>query len=375
MDRTTADDGDPQAGPRPKEEPVDFQRMADHIADTIGLERIEGFKAKNFFADIFTKRTSEEVEAHFAWGFPGMVPPLSAVDARWPRPWSFLRILAAGAVLFGFFVVGEQMFHNTNLLPGLILTGSFAAPVAMVVFFYEMNVVRNISVYHLARLFLLGGVASVFLALLIDSLFPIDTLLGAPAAGITEEVAKLVIVITALKLMRLGPKSFLLNGLLIGASVGAGFAAFESAGYAFRALLGGIPGSGALNNIVMRGVLSPFGHIAWTAIAAGALWRVSEANTLSLAILRDARFLRLFGLVVGLHAVWDLGFGLPVLPKYAVLGVIAWVALLSLLQTGLRQVARAQEAEAAPEPRAALASAEAPTGPEPVDPGGLPQPS
>ena len=340
-----------QGGPRPAGEPVNVQRMADRIADTIGVERIEGFQATRFFADIFKRRTPEEVERHFAWGFPGMIPTLADVDAHWPRPWSFLRVLGAGALLFSFFVVGQELFDNPNLLPGLIITGSFAAPVAMVVFFYEMNVVRNISVYHLVRLFLLGGVAALFVALLLYSVFPIDTLVGAPAAGVIEELAKLAIVIAALRMMRLGPQSFLLNGMLIGATVGAGFAAFESAGYAFRVLLGELSSASMLRAMLLRGVLSPFGHIAWTAITAAALWRVSEANTFTMAVLRDGRFLRLFALAVGLHAVWDLDAGIPAIPKYAVLAVIAVVAVLSLLQTGLRQVARAQAVEsAAPDP-------------------------
>ena len=323
-----------------------IQELSDRVADGIGLERIEGFSAKSFFSDLFKRRTPQEVEAHFAWGFPGHVPALEALSAQWPRPWAFLRVLAAGALLFAIFVGGVIAFENPNLYPGLILTGSFAAPVAMVVFFYEMNIPRNVSIYHLARLFLLGGVAGLFVALALYAVIPLDSIFGAPAAGIIEEVAKLAIVVAALRMMRLGPHAYLLNALLIGAAIGAGFAAFESAGYALRALTGELS-SGVLNVIVERGVLSPFGHIAWTAIAAGALWRVCSDGRVTLDHLKDPRFLRLFALAVGLHAAWDFGLAGLNLIKYAALGAIAVVAVLSLLQSGIRQIAQLQGTAAA----------------------------
>ena len=111
-----------------------MQRISDKIADTIGVDRIEGFEGRSFFADMLKRRSAAEVEAHFAWGFPGHVPPVESLRSDWPRPWAFMRVLAAGVVLFLIFQVGFSEFENTNLLPGLIMCGSFAAPVAMVVF-------------------------------------------------------------------------------------------------------------------------------------------------------------------------------------------------------------------------------------------------
>ena len=321
---------------------VDVQGIADRVTDRLGVERIEGFSARAFFSDLFKRRTAEEVEAHFAWGFPGLVPALEALEAGWPRPWAFLRVLASGALLFAIFVGGVSAFDNHNLYPGLILTGSFAAPVAMVVFFYEMNIPRNVSIYHLARLFLLGGVASLFVALVLYAAIPLLPIFGAPAAGIIEEVAKLAIVVVALRMMRLGSHAYLLNALLIGATIGAGFAAFESARYALRTLLGELPGVTVLDIIVERGVLSPFGHIAWTAIAAGALWRVCTDGHVTLDHLKDPRFLRLFVLAMGLHAAWDFDLGGLDLAKYAALGAVAVIAVLSLLQSGIRQIGELQ---------------------------------
>ncbi len=333
-----------EGAPQPASPKAGIQGLSDRVADTIGVERIEGFSARAFFSDLLKRRTAEELESHFASGFPGQVPDPASVSAEWPRPWAFLRVLAAGLALYAAFDAGFSAFENPNLIPGLIMAGSFAMPVAMVVFFFEMNIWRNISIYHLVRLFLLGGVASLVLALGLDALVPLGSLVGAPAAGLTEEAAKLAIVALALQRMRLGAPPKLLNGMLVGAAVGAGFAAFESAGYAFQVLQGAAPGLTVVDVLMLRGVLSPFAHIAWTAITSAALWRVSSPGGLSLERLSDPRFVKLFGLAVVLHVTWDLD--LPIIPplaKYAVLGGVAVVAVLSLLQSGIRQAGQLSE--------------------------------
>ncbi|WSV38896.1 PrsW family intramembrane metalloprotease [Streptomyces sp. NBC_01077] len=93
-------------------------------------------------------------------------------------------------------------------------------------------------------------------------------------------------------------------GLVPGGTVGFGFAAFESPGYAFNAAvtMDGIDLRSLLETETLRGVLAPFGHGLWTAIAGAVL----------LAFRRpDGRF-RFAGPVIGtylgvavLHAPWD----------------------------------------------------------------------
>jgi RsiW-degrading membrane proteinase PrsW (M82 family) len=137
-----------------------------------------------------------------------------------------------------------------------------------------------------------------------------------------------------------------LNGLLFGAAVGAGFAAFESAGYAY--LTGGDLGRDAmLHNITLRGLLSICGgHVLWAALVGAALWRVRGDKKFEWAMLQDVRFLRVFGLCAAMHAVWDAPFNLPLNLKYFGLGFVAWIALLSFIQAGRRQIRDAQLAAA-----------------------------
>jgi RsiW-degrading membrane proteinase PrsW (M82 family) len=94
------------------------------------------------------------------------------------------------------------------------------------------------------------------------------------------------------------------DGIVLGAAVGFGFAAFESAGYAFNALFAA--GGPSLLNLVetevLRGILAPVGHGLWTAILSGTLFRVA-ADRGRLRLSR--RVLGSYLLVALLHGLWD----------------------------------------------------------------------
>jgi len=100
-----------------------------------------------------------------------------------------------------------------------------------------------------------------------------------------------------------------LKGALLGATVGAGFAAFESAGYAFNASLtrlGQIDLNALLQTEAVRGLLTPVGHVLWTAILGAAIFGAASAAG-------KYRFtggvLLAYLAVVALHAAWDsMGF-------------------------------------------------------------------
>jgi hypothetical protein len=117
-----------------------------------------------------------------------------------------------------------------------------------------------------------------------------------------------------------------------------------------------------LDNIRLRGLLSPFGHIAWTAIAAAALWRARAGGGPLLPSLAEKRFLILFAVPVGLHFIWNLPFSGPFMIKYLLLGFVAYVVIFSLVQTGLGEVRESALARAAtPGAAAAGPGAGAPT--------------
>lgn len=151
------------------------------------------------------------------------------MPTAWPRPCFFLRVLAFLTVLYAAFYVSFERFGNIRLIPGLIIMGSLAIPLATVILVFDLNVPRNVSFNRVLMLVASGGVVSLFVSLVGFSVSKLDWL-GASSAGIVEEIGKLLGVILVARSFK---GKYILNGLLFGASVGAGFACVESAGYAF----------------------------------------------------------------------------------------------------------------------------------------------
>jgi RsiW-degrading membrane proteinase PrsW (M82 family) len=166
----------------------------------------------------------------------------------------------------------------------------------------------------------------------------LPNLLGASSAGIIEETGKLLALALVVNNPRFG---WALNGLLFGGAVGAGFAGFESAGYALEVM--GTEGiSSGLANIWLRAFLAPGGHVAWTALVGAALWKVKGSQPFSFSMLQDYRFLRVFGFAILCHMLWNSPFQLPYAGTQIALTVVAWIAILSFIQDGLKQVQEKQ---------------------------------
>lgn len=91
-------------------------------------------------------------------------------------------------------------------------------------------------------------------------------------------------------------------------------------------------------NILIRGFLSPFGHIVWTAICGFALWRVKGRRPFAWNMVEDARFWHLAIVPVVLHAIWNMDFELPFCGKYLILGAVAWSIVFALVQEGLKEI-------------------------------------
>jgi RsiW-degrading membrane proteinase PrsW (M82 family) len=312
----------------------------DQLAHTVGVQPLRALPLRAMGTEVFTAHTEEDIESALAAGAPLTTPPLDAVSTKWPRPWVFGRLLVLGLVVYGALNLAWTQSGNRNLIPGLILVGSFAVPMSTLMLFFECNVRRNVSLYQVMRVLLLGGVLALLLSLFmyrIGAAFPLQGL-GAAIAGLVEEPAKLL----TLGILINNPRyRFTLNGLLLGAAVGTGFAAFESAGYAFRAGLEG--GSLLMGDVILsRGLLAPFTHIVWTAMAAAALWRVKGGAPFSWGMLQDSRFRRVFAMAVVLHMIWDSDWVLSGTVLYLLVGLVGWFMVACLIQEGLEEIRRQQ---------------------------------
>ncbi|MFD9439443.1 PrsW family intramembrane metalloprotease [Streptomyces sp. NPDC060006] len=225
-----------------------------------------------------------------------------------PRPGTGLwrRCLWGGLALWALTAAVTYATGSTTLLPTLILLGSFLVPVAFVLWAYEHHG-RSLGVSMILGCFLTGGVLGVLGASVMEYYLLRPSLGMFVGVGLIEEAAKLAALVFVLR--RQTRVRGMRAGLVLGASVGFGFAALESAGYAFDAAVStrGIDLRALLETEILRGVLTPFGHGLWTAITGAVL--LSRRRP-------DGRF-RLTVPVVGaylgvslLHTLWDSTHGI-----------------------------------------------------------------
>lgn len=316
----------------------------DSLNEYVGNDGPTELNWKVLFTDVSKNHTAEEAEEIFVVGTRKTTPSVDEVSKDWPHPWLYSRVFLMFAVAFALLWVCCSMFQNPNALPGLIVVGSFTVPLTTLILFLELNAWRNVSLYEVVKTFLVGGCASLVATLFLFSFFGIRELdfIGAFMTGFIEETGKAVIVYYSLR--RLGKLS-ILSGLLIGAAVGAGFAAFESAGYAMRFLFQG--GWDVMMNVIfLRGFLTPGGHVVWAAFSGVGLVIAAKAKSeISTGLFFDSKFLRLFIIPVVLHGIWDsplavIGADLYIVPL--VLTVLAWIVVLIFINMGLAEVSKTQ---------------------------------
>ena len=210
------------------------------------------------------------------------------------------KTLIAGLVLWIITIIVTGVTKNSNLIPTLILLGSFLVPFCVVLFVVE-RVRGNVSVLQLVLAFFIGGICGVLAASLLESGLNQKTVFLYLLVGVIEELVKAVILVIVG--WRVVPKTAM-QGALLGATVGAGFAAFESAGYAFNSVITaqGLDLVSLLQTEVLRAILAPIGHVLWTAIIGAVIFGASRTHE---------KYRWSWWIVVAyagsvvLHALWD----------------------------------------------------------------------
>jgi RsiW-degrading membrane proteinase PrsW (M82 family) len=184
--------------------------------------------------------------------------------------------------------------------------------------------------------FVVGGVFSVMFTHLVHSLPIVEQLtdvLKASVAGLTEEPAKALILLFLVHNEKRYP--YVLNGVLWGAVIGAGFAAFENAGYVLW-LSGNY--SELYRIALLRSGFSPFMHIVWTAAIGGALWMArGQAAFDAGRCLFSWRVLGTVAISIALHMLWNTGRGFSII-GVAFFAVIGWRMVIYFLNVGYKQL-------------------------------------
>jgi RsiW-degrading membrane proteinase PrsW (M82 family) len=237
------------------------------------------------------------------------------------RRWTWLPVLIAGGGLFEYVRHGIVTTGNPNLVPSLILLGAAVIPAAFVVFVAGQRLVFGVGGGTVALTALVGGVIGVVTAGTLE--YGTLRRLGVvpmAAVGLIEEFAKLIV--PALLLLIVRRNRHPADGLLLGVACGAGFAVLETMGYAFVILLQSHGDLAVVDNVLfVRGILSPAAHMAWTGLAAAALWRAAVLGWRGAPV---GRFLLAYLVVVALHTAWDSADSTTV---YLVLSAVSLILL------------------------------------------------
>jgi RsiW-degrading membrane proteinase PrsW (M82 family) len=214
---------------------------------------------------------------------------------------NWLWILLVGLAMFYLVRHALVLTGDPNYLPALILLGAAVVPAAFVAFVFQRRLPYDVSSGLLMLVALVGGVIGVVTAGTVEyhtllSLGVLPMILVA----VIEETAKLIVPVAVLTFTR---HHRLADGLLVGVAAGAGFAVLETMGYAFVVLIQSRGDLAAVEGVLLvRGVLSPAAHMAWTGLTAAALWSAASRGWRLPSVLR---FLAVFVLAVALHATWD----------------------------------------------------------------------
>jgi RsiW-degrading membrane proteinase PrsW (M82 family) len=244
---------------------------------------------------------------------------------RWaPRWWAVFLI---GLVLWLATIGAANLTGNLIILPTIVLLGSFLVPVTAVVWYLDHDSSPELSPRRIVSAFMIAGVLGVLGASLLEYYLVGTGLSGNLEVGLIEEFVKLVLIV----LMAWGVHSFYTrDGMVLGATVGFGFAALESSGYALAALFV-VQGHRlflSLDSVVVteliRGVLSPFGHGMWSGIVGGAIFAAARRH----GRLRFAwSIVGAYVAVAVLHAIFD---SLSGVRGYVIVSLIGLVPLVWL---------------------------------------------
>ena len=293
---------------------------------------------RDFFGQVFKHHTKVEAEEIFIVGTPETTPSLDQLVNDRVQPWLFSRALLFTFGLSILLWLLAMLNPRIGVLVSLDAVTSIAVPISALILFFEINVYKNISFYQIVQILLFGGVLSLILTMIIDIFLASNgqfDLIGALTTGVAEEVAK--VLVAAYFIYRLNVKR-IFNGMLIGAAIGSGFAAFENIMYMVNDQTGQLA---SIGSALYRTLWSISDHTEWCAISAAALVLAMKGQEFELGDLLKPTFLKFLISVILIHALWDWEFtDLNIV--HVALAIITWLFVFVLIHAGLREVKELQ---------------------------------
>jgi RsiW-degrading membrane proteinase PrsW (M82 family) len=247
-------------------------------------------------------------------------PLVLFIKSEWPK--SYWRIFVLG--LAAYLVVTQVLIatQNLHMVPLELMLASIIVPAVFVIFCVEQSAFADMPFAVVSITFMSGAILGLTIAAVLEPLLLPPTISSgstipfsaALLIALCEESAKVISIVWFLRDRRLRSE---LDGLILGAAAGMGFAALETAGYGFVAFLTGFTNSLGSNpstiiavnqgihqmnhSLILRMALAVFGHGVWTAIVCAAIWRDRRESTFRLTF----GVVLAFSIAVMLHALWD----------------------------------------------------------------------
>ncbi|UQN30150.1 PrsW family intramembrane metalloprotease [Brachybacterium kimchii] len=266
--------------------------------------------------------------------------PVAAPHTLPGSPWyerlSWLFVLVVGVLAYIVVFVVMLLTHNTTLLPTVLLVGAGTVP--LTVLLAAQTTRRGILVPIPIVLLTVGvgGLLAVTIAGFLETIAAL--ILGQESillVGIIEETAKLIVPLLVLAIAHRATRG---GGIAVGIAAGTGFAVLETMGYGFNALLERGGGLAALDStLVLRAILVPAGHVAWTGAICAAVWHLVEGRRKGLAVLELALT---YVVAIVLHTAWDATSSAVL---HVLIGVVSVGALVFLILRAHRTHVRALE--------------------------------
>lgn len=320
--------------------------------DTSELFKGKKFKWSVVFSGFNAAKTKEEKERQIMSGLPGNVPYESEMIREWQPPFLFYKFFLYCIVMMVLIFITSYLYGFGDVL--LVSAVPYMIPLTLLIFIWEMNIPRNISILDMFYIAAFSGIICYLVIFFIEDMTQIGYgNVSVFTMPLLAEVSQLLIVCVFL---RKKSRGYGLNGLLIGAAVGAGYSILTAADDLFYVAeyVGRI--EGAMGLAVVRIIMVLGGDILWMAAVGGALalskgkeplkakhlgnslFLICLIGTYLMAVLWDYDLTNFFARFADSEVAMSVYIFLTVYEgKRILLTIVAWALFLFIARKGVEQ--------------------------------------
>ena len=180
-----------------------FNNTTKSIGRLAGNDESLKLNLRDMFSEVFKSHTKDEAMMYLLLEQSVRRHILMKFRRR-GRPWVFSRVFLALGITFLALWILTNIFDNANAIPGMIFIGALLVPISGLIFFFESNAFKNISIFDVMRMFFIGGVLSLISTMILyqfvtfsteSQYYGIMTITDAFIVGFVEELGKATVVI------------------------------------------------------------------------------------------------------------------------------------------------------------------------------------